>query len=128
MQIKQVHAHFLISIGNYSNERIGFTVELEEGETPEQAVEQLRQRAIAIVGETASTLYDEKYQALREYNEITKKLNLARSEWDATAEFLKAQGIRTDAPAMPKFSKLLSAAVEEETVVEGEFSDSDIPL
>ncbi|WP_168163391.1 hypothetical protein [Calothrix sp. 336/3] len=45
MKIKTVHAHFLVSTGNYNNERIGFSVVLDE-ESPEQAVEILRERAI----------------------------------------------------------------------------------
>ena len=120
MKIKLIHAHFLISIGNYSNERIGFTVELDEGETPESVVPQLREQATAIVGSPAEKIYSEMYEADRACRELKVKLEKLRKEWDATAEFLRAQGIRPEAPSMPQFSNLLQAAVEEETVVEGE--------
>lgn len=125
MHIKQVHAHFLISIGNYSNERIGFSVELEEGETPEQVVSELREKAKAIIGKTADQLYSEKIEYEGAVRILEIKLEKLRKEWDATAEFLKAQGIRPDTPPMPQFNNLLAAArVQEEVygeVVEGEF-------
>lgn len=119
MRIKTVHAHFLISIGNYSNERIGFSVELEEGETPESIVPQLRERAIAIVGRPAQELYDEKYRAEQTIRPLEARLKQLRAEWDATSEFLRTQGVNPDSPKMPVFGNLLSAArVEEEATVE----------
>jgi hypothetical protein len=42
MKIKRLHAHFLISTGSYNNERIGFSVELNEGESVEEIVTNLR--------------------------------------------------------------------------------------
>jgi hypothetical protein len=125
MQIKSVHAHFLISIGNYSNERIGFTVELENGETPEDVVPILRDKARQIVGQPADELYGEKYKIESTVRELEKRLAKLREEWDKTAEFLKAQGIKPDASPMPQFGNLLAAAkVEEEGLVVGELVDS----
>lgn len=119
MQIKLVHAHFLISVGNYSNERIGFSVELEEGETPESVIPQLREKAVAIVGRPAQELYDEKYKAEQAIRPLEARLKQLRAEWDATSEFLRAQGVNPDSPKMPVFSNLLAAArVEEEAAVE----------
>lgn len=123
MQIKQVHAYFLISIGNYSNERIGFTVELDEGESPEQAVAELREKAKTIVGQPADELYSEKYRIESAIRELERRLASLRKEWDATAEFLKAQGIRPDAPPMPQFNNLLKAAKVEEEAIGGELVD-----
>lgn len=119
MHIRQIHAHFLISIGNYSNERIGFSVELEEGETPEEIIPQLRDKARAIVGKSADELYNQKISIEGTVRQLECKLESLRKEWNATADFLKAQGIRPDAPSMPQFNNLLSAAhVEEETIGE----------
>lgn len=53
------------------------------------------------------------------------RLNKLRKEWDATAEFLKTQGINPQAPSMPQFRNLLAAAedIESEGVTEAEFID-----
>ncbi|MBL1199125.1 MAG: hypothetical protein FWK04_08565 [Nostoc sp. GBBB01] len=124
MKIKQIHAHFLISIGDYSNERIGFTVELEEDETVEDVVSDLRDKAIKVVGAKADTLYNQRSQLQSQCWELEKKLTKLRTEWDATAEFLRAQGIKTDAPPMPQFNNLLAAVkVEEQSVSEAEIVD-----
>jgi|GEM_PF-2577594 hypothetical protein len=126
MKIKQVHAHFLISIGNYSNERIGFSVVLDENEQPEEIVSELRKKAAAIVGLPAEDLYNRKWQAERECQALEIRMAKLRKEWDSMSEFLKAQGINPDAPPMPQFNNLLNAAkVEEETVSHGEIIDAD---
>nr|WP_322711765.1 hypothetical protein [Nostoc sp. ChiSLP03a]MDZ8213008.1 hypothetical protein [Nostoc sp. ChiSLP03a] len=126
MKIKTIHAHFLISIGNYSNERIGFSVELDETESIESTVEELRERAKKIVGKKAEDLYDEKSKLWRECTELEKKLNTLRKEWDATAEFLKAQGLNPTAPSMPQFRNLLTAVtVESEVVTETADEEDD---
>lgn len=125
MKIQQIHAHFLISIGNYSNERIGFTVEFdEENDSISDVVETLREQARAVVGRPADEIYTEIHQAEYQCREIKAKLAKLRTEWDATADFLKAQGIKPEAPSMPQFSKLLNAATEHETVIQGELDDA----
>lgn len=124
MKIKQIHAHFLISIGNYSNERIGFTVDLEEDDFLDDVVSSLRKKAKELIGESADDLYEKKWQAERAFKELQTKLTRLRTEWDATAEFLKAQGINAQAPSMPQFQNLLGAAtIELESVSEAEFAD-----
>ncbi|MEH2261024.1 hypothetical protein [Nostoc sp.] len=124
MKVKLIHAHFLISIGDYSNERIGFTVEPEDGDTVDSIVSTLRTEAKKAVGPKADELYDAQSSLRNECYALEKKLTKVRSEWDATAEFLKAQGIKPDAPPMPQFNNLLSAVkVEEESVSEAEIVD-----
>jgi hypothetical protein len=126
MEINQVHAHFLISIRHDSNERIGFSVTLDEGESVEEAVAELRTKAAEIVGRPAKELYEQKYAAERQCREIEIRLAKLRKKWDAMREFLKAQGIKADAPPMPQFNNLLNAAqVEEETVIEGELAGEE---
>lgn len=118
MKIKTIHAHFLISSGDYCNERIGFSVELEADETVESVVAELRAKAIEAIGKKAREIYDEKWEAQKELREITKRLHQARDEWNKTADFLRAQGIKPDASPMPQFSfsNLLTGRVEEESV------------
>lgn len=126
MKIKTVHAHFLIGLGNYSNERIGFSVEVEDNESIEEITNQLRERAKKIVGKKAQELYDERNTIARECSDLQKRLDLLRREWDATAEFLKAQGLNAQAPSMPQFKNLLTAVtVESEIVTETDDNDED---
>jgi hypothetical protein len=72
MKIKRLHASFLISTGSYNNERIGFSVELESGETIESVVDHLRERAITIIGQTAQQYYDNIRQYQRESAELER--------------------------------------------------------
>lgn len=126
MKIKTLHAHFLISIGSYSNERIGFSVEVDNEESIEEIVSNLREKAKKIVGKKADELYDERNKIYRECADLERKLNTLRKEWDATAEFLKAQGLNPQAPSMPQFRNLLTAVtVESEVVTEQEDEDDD---
>ncbi|MEH2128322.1 hypothetical protein [Nostoc sp.] len=127
MKIKLVHAHFLISIGDYSNERIGFTVELEAGETVTSVVEDLRQQAITAVGPKSEELYNQNRKLRSENRELEQKMNKLRSEWEATAEFLRAQGIKPEAPSMPQFQRLLNAANPESQSVTAEFVEEADP-
>ncbi len=124
MKIKQIHAHFLISIGDYSNERIGFTVELEEEDTVESVVSELRNQAIKVVGAKADELYSHRRNLQEQCWAVEKRLEKAHTEWNATAEFLRTQGIKPDAPPMPQFNNLLAAVkVEEESHSEAEIVD-----
>ncbi len=125
MKIKTIHAHFLISIGSYSNERIGFSVELDEGESIDSTVAELRERAKRIVGQTADELYNNRNNLYRECKDLETKLNKLRQEWDATAEFLKAQGLNPGAPSMPQFRNLLNAVMVESEVVTEEEETGD---
>lgn len=119
MKIKTVEYSALINLGNYSNEKIGFTAEIHEGETVEQVVEALRQKVRENGGTNAEDLYKTLYRGRTELRELEQKIAKARQHWEATAEFLKAQGLRPDAPPMPIFSNLLPE-VKEEQVHDGE--------
>ena len=127
MKIKLVHAHFLISIGDYSNERVGFTVELEEGETVQSVVDDLRQQAITAVGPKSEELYNQNRKLRSENRELEERMNKLRSEWEATAEFLRAQGIKPEAPSMPQFQRLLNAAKPESQSVTAEIVEEADP-
>lgn len=115
MQIKVVHYSALINLGNYNNEKIGFTAELGEGETPEQVIEALRQKIKDIAGLNAEEVERLLYKGRKEIEELERKMRKARQQWDATAEFLRAQGIKTDATDMPQFTHLLPEVKEEST-------------
>lgn len=127
MKIKTVEYSALINLGNYSNEKIGFVAQLEEGETVEQVIERLRQKVRENAGGNADELYNKLYEGKQELRALETKINKARQTWEQTAEFLKAQGLRPDAPPIPAFANLLPEA-KDEHVVEGEIEVSDSPF
>ena len=127
MKIKLVHAHFLISIGDYSNERVGFTVELEENDTVTSVVDDLRQQAITAVGPKSEELYNQNRRLRSENRELEERMNKLRLEWEATAEFLRTQGIKPEAPSMPQFQRLLNAAKPESQSVTAEIVEETDP-
>ncbi|MEH2372529.1 hypothetical protein [Nostoc sp.] len=127
MKIKLVHAHFLLSTGDYNNERVGFTSELEEGDTVESAVAEMRQLAIVAIGPKSRELYDQNQRLRVESRQLEERMNRLRSEWEATAEFLKAQGLKPEAPSMPQFQRLLNAVKVESQEVTAEFVEEAEP-
>lgn len=122
MKIKTVHYLATINLGNYSNEKIGFAADVEDGETPEEAVEALRKKAQECALPNCENTYEAIYKAQSELRDLERKLNKSRSEWNATAEFLRAQGIKADAANMPSFTNLLPG-IAEEHVAEAEIED-----
>jgi len=64
-------------------------------------------------------------EATNELELLSRKVKTKTKEWNAVAEFLRAQGIKADARNMPDFYKLLSRATEEKDteVTEAEVID-----
>jgi uncharacterized coiled-coil DUF342 family protein len=125
MKIEKLHAHFLITIDSYNNERVGFTVTLEEQDDIKQVVNELRVKACNAIGESAEKLDSKRRQLASECFKYEERLNKLRKEWEATADFLKAQGLNPDAPSMPQFRSLLtSVKVDSEEVFTGDDNDN----
>lgn len=126
MEIIKVGYSALLNLGNYRNEKISFIAKVNEGETPEQVVEQLRERVKAVGGRNADELYSEMRDGARQLAELERKIAKATSEWNAVSEFLRKQGIKPDAVDMPKFNHLLPEVKSESTeVIDGEIEDED---
>jgi predicted nuclease with TOPRIM domain len=125
MKIEKIHAHFLVNTDAYNNERVGFTVILDEDDDIKETVDQLRKKACNAIGENADILSSRRRKLSYECEKLQDKLDKLRQEWEATAEFLKAQGINTEAPSMPQFRNLLtSVEVNSEEVVTDEDEDN----
>lgn len=122
MKIKTIHYLATINLGNYSNEKIGFVADIDDGETPEQVIEALRQKARECSLPKVEDVFESIYKAQSELRDLNVKLNKARTEWNATAEFLRTQGIKADAPSMPSFTNLLPG-IADEHVAEAEIED-----
>lgn len=116
MKITHVEYSALYNLGNYNNEKVGLRAELEEGETPEEAVKALREKAI-LLNEgsqgTAAELYNSLYQSKSALREIERRIQKATEQWNQVAEFLKAQGLKPDAPILPTLPLLGSGEVIE---------------
>ncbi|MGG6240915.1 hypothetical protein ACQ4N7_20020 [Nodosilinea sp. AN01ver1] len=124
MKITQVEYQALYNLGDYNNERISLRANLEEGETAEDVVAQLREKAIALntgSGGTADDLYSRIYRYKRDLGMLEEKIKTAAEQWNQTASFLKAQGLNPDAPTLEPFQSLLAPA--DEGVVEAELDD-----
>ena len=119
MQIKTIHYSALINLGNYSNEKIGFTAEIGEDESIVDAIAELRQKVATNASLDAEKVHRQLYDGKDQLAELDKKIRKATEEWNAIAEFLRRQGIKPDSPDMPKFTNLLPE-FKDERVVEGE--------
>lgn len=124
MKITQVEYKALYNLGNYNNESIALRATVEEDETPEEVVAQLRQKAIDLNAGSngdADELYSRIYRYKQSLKSLEEKIRTAAEQWNQTADFLKAQGINPDAPKLSPFNSLLPPAEEE--VIEPEAED-----
>lgn len=123
MKITHVEYKALYNLGNYNNESIALRATVEDGETADEVVHQLREKAIALnvaSGGEADELFHKMRRYQRGLDEIEAKTKAAVERWNQTAEFLKAQGLNPNAPDIPVFPGLLSPAEEEVIVPEHE--------
>lgn len=132
MKIKTIHYSALLNLGNYSNEKIGFTAEFEpELETVNDVIDSLREKVKEVGGKNADEFYSKQMEARHRLAELESKINRATRQWNATAEFLRTQGIKPEASDMPPFNNLLPEVKEEHSgVVDGEIEGEidDIPF
>lgn len=126
MKITTVEYSALINLGNYNNEKIGFTAQLQDGETPEQIVEVLRDKVKAVAGPEADRLYQDMRDGQYKLRKLNREIEEATAKWNSTAEFLRTQGLKPEAPDMPMFTNLLPQVKEERVEVEeGEIEGDD---
>lgn len=126
MKIKTVYFASTFYLGEYNGEKIGFTVELEDTDSIESVIEQLRQKTRECALPSSETCREYIYMAKKEIEELDERLEKARKEWDATAAFLRKQGIKPNAVKMPRFSLDLLPGANREEVVKGEIDSDDI--
>ncbi|MEQ9671302.1 MAG: hypothetical protein RLO19_23490 [Coleofasciculus sp. G2-EDA-02] len=143
-RITKITAEFLISTGNYCNERVGFEVEpdfddLDLGllaaeeewqESINEIVAALREKAKLAIGKPAEALYNEKYRIENAVKVAENKLHELSSQYNQLRDFFNAQGIST-MPPIPDYLRLLSPSprIEKESVyITGEVEDDDIPF
>lgn len=126
MEIKTVTYSALFNTGNYSNERLSLAAQIKPDEIPEEVMAALKNKVLSMAGPEAEQLYRSLRDKQRDLDNLEYKIRKATEEWNATAEFLRAQGIKSDAVSMPSFSRLLPCvSSESEEIAEGEIENED---
>lgn len=98
VNITRVSYGRLVNLGNYENERIEATTEVN-GETAEEALQALRAWVGEQIGTTRRDLEErDRAQQLRyQVAEYEQRLKDARAKWDKAEAFMKSHGIDTSA-------------------------------
>jgi hypothetical protein len=126
MKIKTVHYSALINLGDYSNEKIGFTAEVEEDDSIDEIIESLKAKVEQVGGLNAQEFYSKQRDGRHALVELEREIKQATEQWNATSEFLRTQGIKPDTPVMPAFTNLLPEVKEERSgVIDGEIEETD---
>lgn len=107
MNITQVHYQKPVSLGNYENERIGAWAMVEDGETPEGALETL----IAWVEERGATRASQEDEIVRGHAAIEahrrdkarleREVEQMRAVWERGKTFLERLGLPVPAAYRP---------------------------
>ena len=125
MKITKVTYSALVNLGNYENEKIELEGEVEEGEKWTECLEDLKLKVRSNLRSQERYFdycrrFDEQRKKLID---IEQKLQKAYEQWEEVSSFLKAQGLKPDAPKFP-FAKqnLITAGVES---VDAEIDDNE---
>ena len=108
-------------VGQTRNDTVSFVAELEAGDVETEVAAQLKEKALACLEESLYSLGTKHRKLRNEIDELRRKCNRSKSNWERIQEFLKAQGIRPDAPDFPA----LVEKVEGELVEEGEEAEEE---
>ena len=127
--IEAIQYEACFNLGSYENEKIRLSARFTPGQDLGEAIEQLRQLAIQNAKADSDRLWRQREELEIEIERLTQKAQEARQKWEATATFLKAQGI-ADLQNFPFQDNLLPPAKpDEERVVVGEIDEGkDIPF
>lgn len=114
MKITQVHYSALANLGNYENEKVELSAQLEEGENYHDCLEDLKLKVHAELNNV------ERYQKLqrslrdkaRELQTVHELLEKAKAQWEIVSTFMVSQGIKTDMAAFPVLPQLAPAPQE----------------
>lgn len=95
MQITSVSYSRLVGLGNYENERIGATADVEQDEDWEHVLLALKGRVLGQLAaqEESHTLVDRREELKYEVRDLEDRVAKAGKKWEAAEAFLKAHGI-----------------------------------
>jgi hypothetical protein len=118
VEIKTIEYEACFNLGNYENERLRFRVDIPSDMTPKEAFEYLRQKAIECAQPDPAKTWEERQKLERELRNLQKKCEEARKNWEAAANFLTAQGLKSEMPNFPQMTNLLPSPVEEAEIID----------
>ena len=100
---------------------VSFVAELDADDVETEVAAQLKEKAIACLEESTKTLDSQRCNLRWEIKKLQDKCTRSRGNWERVQEFLKAQGIRPDAPDFPTLvEKVEGELVEEDEEAEEE--------
>jgi hypothetical protein len=103
MEVTQVHYQMLMSLPNYENEKMGAWANVGVGETPEEAMADLKAWVIEQLTQfkAAKTSLEEINNQIYTRNhvlrEVDEKARQAQARWEKAKAFLEAIGLRIPA-------------------------------
>jgi hypothetical protein len=95
------------STGNYENQKLSLSAQLEDGDTAESVITALKEKVCQMAGPSAEQQWREQRRMEKVLFDLGKKVEQAKKEWETAAQFLQAQGIKTDMPDFPALKLLL---------------------
>ena len=99
------------STGNYENQKLSLSAQLEEGDTAESVITALKEKVCQLAGPSSEQQWREQRRMEKVLFDLGKKVEQAKKDWEAAAQFLQAQGIKTDMPDFPSLKLLLPGQV-----------------
>jgi hypothetical protein len=95
------------STGGYENEKLSATAQIDEGQSPDAAMQVLREYVLAQASRNAQEGYEHRRALLSELDKLRSNVERARAEWAKVVEFLKVQGIKSDTSEFPALTLLV---------------------
>jgi hypothetical protein len=118
LNITQVEYEACFNLGNYENERIRLVHEVlaDENEEIEVIVDALRKKVCALTHPSKEDLLAERYSLRRERDYLRGEVENARQEWEKSARFMVAQGLKSpsEVPSFPSPALLNPVSEESE--------------
>lgn len=98
MRIRFVSYSRLVGTGNYENERVSANADVEDGETPEQALDALKVWVLGQITDHESARALESRQTELQYaiQDYELRTEHAKKRWEMAEAFLKSHGINPD--------------------------------
>jgi hypothetical protein len=108
MKIVSVHYAALVNTGNYENEKIGLTAQIEEGDTVQSVVTALREQTFTHLDQKDKLA--RRYDLINQVQDLERQVERARAEYEQVSAFMTAQGLKADMPSFPVLRRAIEAA------------------